>query len=153
MNDALAGLQQCIRQQCQILEQLLVVLESEHQALSHTAAPSTLNALSQQKSDCARELAALDDERTQILQALGITDPTTSFAALCQSDPDMHATFEQLGRLTEQARNKNSQNGEILRVLRQYNRQALQALHAQTGHMAFYDARGRLATNTHPFRP
>jgi len=133
-------LETTLTQEVECTQQLLACLEAECNALVKRDL-AALEATTQRKLDCSRQLEQLESRRGALIESLGFENSPATLARCFNSLPcaaRLSRLWQQILENTEACQTLNLTNGGILESGRQHVEQALGILRGQTGSPAVY---------------
>ncbi len=143
------SLQAILAQEVQCTECLLTSLNTERTALARRDM-STLEQTIQEKVQYTEELEQLEQQREQLVMALGFSNDADSWRHCLKSLPQadtLMQIWQQILLNIEACRDGNLTNGGILEVGRRHVEQALLILRGQSATPSLYNTNGDSTAN------
>ena len=130
-----------IESEATILRSFLALLEREEAMLVAGDADSLL-VLTQEKTECYRQLQRLHDDRALLLGRMRLPNTDATIRELCRSMPETVMRWDEILASAREARTRNEINGKLITERMQHNQAALSVLLTAADKPQLYDAGG-----------
>lgn len=144
MNNTVQQLQNCMKQEAALVEQFILVLQAEAEALAQPSDTDALKASTQEKNYFSDLLAQIGQKRQTHLRELGFDPDKAGLDAAALAYPALKPSCLSLFDAARKASALNTSNGTVIDIYLKHNQQALDALQRLSGIDPLYDANGRV---------
>ncbi|QAA92924.1 flagella synthesis protein FlgN [Pollutimonas thiosulfatoxidans] len=142
MNSNIAQLLACLETETSLVNEFIVLLESEAQILAEGGDAEALADSTARKNIYADQLTRANETRLALLTALGYSADRNGLDAAAHDHPSLQSASQHLLERTRIAGELNTSNGTIIDSFLAHNQQALDTLRVLAGQGDLYDASG-----------
>lgn len=143
MTDTVQKLQDCLEQEIALLGQFIGVLQEESNLLLNAGDTDSLAKSTTLKNQYADQIAAWSDQRAALLEQLGVSPDKAGLDGAANQHVTLQPFCQTLYQKAAQARDLNTQNGQLITTFMTHNQQALDTLARLADPGQVYDASGR----------
>ena len=143
MNSALSQLQLILQKEIELVQQFIVNLRAESEALATADHDDALRLTTEEKNRYADSLAQSGAAREESLRRLGYTADSQGTQSAMADHPVLQSAFGRLLELAAEAKELNAANGRLIDIYLKHTQDRLNTLRNLAGGGNLYDANGR----------